>query len=200
MRLVSLLLEHPTGRTPATYALAAVMCLHAARMPGRMNDDGDLTPFGEQDRSRWDAGLISKGQRLLEASAAGTEVSDYHFEAAIAWVHDSARSWQETDWAAIVALYDALLAIRPSPVVALHRAIAVGQHEGPERGLAEISAISDRDRLEKYPFYPAAVADMELARGRPDVARRRFGEALALARNPTERRFLEKRLAACDAG
>jgi RNA polymerase sigma factor (sigma-70 family) len=199
MRLVALLLEHPTGRTPATHALAAVMCLHAARMPGRMNDDGDLTPFGEQDRSRWDAGLIAKGQRLLEASAAGTAVSDYHFEAAIAWVHDSARSWQETDWAAIVSLYDSLLAIRPSPVVALHRAIAVGQHEGPERGLAEIAAIAERDRLEKYPFYPAAVAEMELARGRPDVAHRRFAEALALARNPTERRFLEKRLAACDA-
>jgi RNA polymerase sigma factor (sigma-70 family) len=200
MRLVSLLLEHPTGQTPATYALAAVMCLHAARLPARLDESGDLTPFGEQDRSRWDAQLIFEGQRLLEASAAGTEVSDYHLEAAIAWVHDSARSWQETDWAAIVSLYDSLLAIRPSPVVALHRAIAVGQHEGPERGLAEIAAIPARDRLEKYPFYPAAQAEMELARGRPDLARDRFRDALALARNPTERRFLKKRLAACQPG
>jgi RNA polymerase sigma factor (sigma-70 family) len=197
MRLVSLLLDHPTGQTAATRALAALMCLHAARMPARLNEAGDLMPFFDQDRSLWDGALIAQGRRLLHESAAGSEITPYHIEAAIAGVPAWAPSAAETDWGAIVRLYDALLALRPSPVVALHRAIAVGQHQGPDRGLEAIAAIAGRDRLEGYPFYAAALGEMELARGRGAQARERFREALSLARNPTERRFLEKRLAAC---
>lgn len=198
MRLVSLLLDHPTGQTAATRALAALMCLHAARMPARLNEAGDLTPFFDQDRSLWDACLITQGRRLLDESAAGAEVTPYHIEAAIAGVHAAAPSPGQTDWGAIVRLYDALLALRPSPVVALHRAIALGQHLGPERGLQAIAAIGGHERLEQYPFYAAALGEMELARGQAAQARERFRHALSLARNPTERRSLEKRLAACD--
>jgi len=198
LRLIGLLLDHPAGQTAATRALAALMCLHAARMPSRLDDAGDLTPFFEQDRSRWDRALIADGRRLLDQSAAGMEVTVYHLEAAIACVHASAPSAHDTDWAAIVRLYDALLALRPSPVVALHRAIALGQQRGPEHGLAAIAAISGRERLERYPFYAAALAEMEMARGERARARDRFREALALARNPTERRALERRLAACE--
>ncbi len=197
MRLVALLLDHPAGQTAATRALAALMCLHAARMPGRLDGAGDLTPFFEQDRRLWDQTLIAEGRRLLDASATGDDVTTYHLEAAIACVHASAPSARETDWAAIVRLYDALAALRPSPVVALHRAIAVGQAQGPAQGLAAIAAITGRERLERYPFYAAALGEMELARGETARARDRFRAALALARNPTERRFLEKRLAAC---
>ncbi len=197
MRLVSLLLERPAGQMPATRALGALMCLHAARMPSRLDAAGDLTPFFDQDRSLWDRALLAEGQRLLHASAAGDEVTTYHLEAAIAAVHALAPSARETDWSAIVRLYDALLAMRPSPVVALHRAIAVAQQEGPERGLAEVAAIPSRDRLASYPFYEAALAEMELGRGCPDQARTHFERALSLARNPTERRSLERRLAAC---
>ena len=191
------MLDHPTGQTPATRALAALMCLHAARMPGRLDGAGDLTPFFDQDRSRWDAALVREGRRLLDQSAAGAEVTPYHIEAAIAGIHAAAPSAAETDWGAIVSLYDVLLALRPSPVVALHRAIAVGQQQGPERGLEAIAAIAGRERLAQYPFHAAALGEMELARGQPERARRHFAEALALARNPTERRFLEKRLTAC---
>jgi len=197
MRLVSLLLGHATGQTAATRALAALMCLHAARMPARLDDAGDLTPFFEQDRTRWDATLISQGRHLLDQSAAGGEVTPYHIEAAIAGVHANAPSAAETDWGAIVRLYDALLVLRPSPVVALHRAIALGQHQGPARGLEALAAIEGRERLEQYPFYAAAVGEMELARGNADRARERFRHALSQARNPTERRALEKRLTAC---
>ena len=200
MRLVSLLLDHPTGQTAATRALAALMCLHAARMPARVNEAGDLTPFFDQDRALWDGALIAQGRQLLDESAVGAEVTPYHIEAAIAGVHAAAPSAAETDWGAIVRLYDALLALRPSPVVALHRAIAVGQHQGPERGLEAIAAIAGRERLEQYPFYAAALGEMELARGRAEQARERFHDALSLARNPTERRSLEKRLVACAAG
>jgi RNA polymerase sigma-70 factor (ECF subfamily) len=97
----------------------------------------------------------------------------------------------------IVSLYDRLLAIAPSPVVALNRAIAVAQRDGPEPGLAELRAIADRDRLARYPFYPAALGELELRVGRREAAREHFEAALALARNPTERRFLGKRLDAC---
>jgi predicted RNA polymerase sigma factor len=108
----------------------------------------------------------------------------------------AARS-DDTDWSAIVSLYDTLLAIAPSPVATLSRAIAVGECEGPERGLAEIGAIPDRDRINDYPFYDAAVGECELRRGRPEAARGHFERALDVARNPMERRFLGRRIAAC---
>jgi len=96
-----------------------------------------------------------------------------------------------------VALYDALMTLHPSPVVALSRAIAVAQRDGPDRGLAELAAIDGPERLEKYPFYPATLGELELRRGRNDVAREHFRTAIKLGRNPMERRFLELRLQAC---
>src|SRR5262249_3961167 len=147
MRLAAVLRAHPSGATPASHALSALMCLHAARLPARMNSEGDLQSLFDQDRARWDHALVSEGQRLLELSATGPELTEYHVEAAIAWVHATARRAEETDWRGIVALYDQLMAIRPSPVVALNRAIAVAQHEGPERGLEEMRGIVDRERL-----------------------------------------------------
>src|SRR5690606_2084879 len=107
-------------------------------------------------RSRWDRRLVAEGLALLERSAAGDQLSSYHVEAAIAAVHASASTLEETDWSAIVALYDRLMAIAPSPIVALNRAIAVAESEGPERGLGELAAITERDRLANYPFYSAA--------------------------------------------
>src|SRR5262249_7422242 len=100
----------------------------------------------------------------------------------------------------IVSLYDMLMSVRPSPVVALNRAIAVAQQEGPERGLEAIGAIEDCDRLAGYPFYPAALGELELRHGRHNTARKHFRAALALARNPMERQFLKQRLGACEQG
>jgi RNA polymerase sigma-70 factor (ECF subfamily) len=199
MRLAALIAEHDDTRTPASYALAALMCLHAARLPARVDASGNLSPLLEQDRGLWDAGLMSEGRRLLDLSAYGDEVTEYHLEAAIASIHASARRAEDTDWATIVSLYGDLMAVRPSPVVALNRAIAVAQHEGAARGLEEIEAIAGRERLARYPFYPAAVGELELRRGRPEVARRHFDTAVTLARSPVERRFLEGRAAACHA-
>ena len=198
MRLASLLAENPLTATPATEALCALMWLHAARLPARLDAAGNLTTLFDQDRSKWDAGLVSVGERFLERSARGAEVSEYHIEAAIAWVHASAHRAEDTDWAKIVSLYDNLMRIRPSPVVALNRAIAVGQLEGSERGLAEIRAIADRERLAKYPFYAAALGEFELRSGRHEIARQHFKDAIAVARNAAERRHLEQRAAACE--
>ena len=197
MRLTALLREYPAAATPATDALAALMCLHAARLPARIDSAGDLNSLAHQDRSRWDAGLLAEGLALLERSAAGPELTAYHLEAAIAAAHASARSVAETDWESIVALYDRLTDVAPSPVVALNRAIAIAERDGAERGLAELHAIAERARLSSYPFYPAAVGELELRRGNPEGAREHFRAAVGLARNATERRFLEKRLRCC---
>jgi RNA polymerase sigma factor (sigma-70 family) len=197
MRLAALLREHPLASTPATHALSALMCLHAARLPARLDSSGELRSLFDQDRSQWDAVLVAEGQRLLDLSASGPELTEYHVEAAIAWVHTTADRAQDTDWRMIVSLYDKLLAIRPSPVVALNRAIAIAQRDGPLRGLEEIRAIASSDRLASYPFYHAALGEFEFQSGKPENAREHFLTALALARNPMERRFLEQRLGAC---
>jgi predicted RNA polymerase sigma factor len=198
MRLVALLCEHPPAATPTTHALAALMCLHAARLPARLDAAGELSPFAAQDRSRWDARLVAEGLARLEASAAGTAVTAYHVEAAIAAAHASAPSVAATDWGTVVALYDRLMAVAPSPVVALNRAIAVAERDGAEQGLAAMRAIAGRERLAAYPFYPAAMGELELRRGEAARARAHFRAALAVARNGAERRFLERRLARCE--
>jgi predicted RNA polymerase sigma factor len=199
IRLAGILLEHPGTATPATYALAALMSLHAARLPSRVNASGQLQALLDQDRSQWDTRLIAEGQRLLELSATGSELTEYHVEAAIAAVHARAERLDLTNWAQIVKLYDKLAAIRPSPIIALNRAIAVAQHQGPESGLQEIRAIGDRERLSRYPFYFAALGDLELRCGRREAARQHFGDALTRARNRMEREFFQQRIRACEA-
>jgi len=200
MRLAALLLDHPLGATSVTYALSALMCLNKARLPARLNASGKLNSLFDQDRSLWDQKLVSEGLQLLDLSAKGSELSEYHLEAAIAAVHATAQSVQATNWKEIVSLYDTLMSLRPNPIVALNRAIAVGQRDGAERGLTELRAITDAERLGKYPFYQAALGEFELRGGRPQVAREHFTAALALSRNATERQFFGQRIEACDHG
>ena len=197
IRLVTLLRQHPPADTPETRALAALMFLDAARLPARLDTAGGLSPLADQDRSHWDRQLLAQGLDLFEHSAAGNTLTAYHVEAAIAAAHAAAPTAEHTDWTLIVSLYDRLMAIAPTPVVALNRAIAVSQRDGPDRGVEELHAIANRDRLDRYPFYPAAMAEMELRRGNRDVARMHFAAASALARNAAERTFLEKRIRAC---
>lgn len=197
IRLGALLAESPLIATPATHALLALMCLVAARLPGRLDAAGDLVPLRDQDRGTWDAALLRLGTAELNASATGEEISPFHLEAAIAYEHTVAPSHAATRWDRIVGLYDALQAMRPSPVVALSRAIAVGELEGPERALEELARIEGRARLERSPFYAAAVGEEQLRAGRLADARTSLQAALALARSPAERRHLERRLARC---
>jgi predicted RNA polymerase sigma factor len=198
MRLTAMLLEHPLGKTSTTYALAALMCLDAARLPSRVDPSGNLSSLFDQDRSQWDQELVVEGLKLLELSATGSELTEYHVEAAIASVHAMGHRAEDTDWGQIVSLYDTLMLIRPSPIVALNRAIAVAQNEGPERGLEEIRTIAEGERLANYPFYHAALGEFEFRSGKHETAREHFRAALALARNSMERRFLEQRVSACE--
>jgi predicted RNA polymerase sigma factor len=194
MRLVALLRDHAPSATPATHALAALMCLHAARLPARISDAGELASWHDQDRSHWDTRLVIEGLALFEQSSTGDELTPYHLEAALAATHAAAPTTADTDWDAIVVLYDQLLALAPSPMAALGRAIAIGERDGPDAGLAALRAITERDRLTAHPAYAAAFAELELARGDRAAARVHFEAARALARNDTERRFLERRL------
>ncbi|HZT69452.1 MAG TPA: sigma-70 family RNA polymerase sigma factor [Terriglobia bacterium] len=198
MRLTAVLLEHPLGARPATYALAALMCLNAARLPGRVDVAGNLNAMLDQDRSAWDQQLIAEGLKFLEQSAAGSELTEYHVEAAIASIHSTAPCAEKTDWRKIVSLYDTLMAMSPSPIVALNRAIAIAQRDGPERGLEAIRSIAAQDRLSAYPFYEAALGELQYRCGKYTIAREHFTAARALARNQMERRFFEHRMNACE--
>jgi len=195
IRLCALLLEHPASELPETYALAALLCLDAARLPGRTDAEGNLGPLDERARAAWDRDLIAEGLQLLDRSATGTELSEYHVEAAIAAEHAQAPRTEATNWRRVVELYELLLELNPSPVVALNRAIAIAQRDGAEAGLEAIRMLGQPARLMGYPFYFAALGDMEERAGRPENAATHFRAALGVARNPAERKFLEHRLA-----
>ncbi len=192
MRLGVLLSRLPEAAGPETQALLALFCLLAARLPARMDDDGNLLLLAEQDRGRWDRALVAEGLRRLDLSAEGEALTAFHIEAAIAARHALATSFAETDWASIRDLYDLLARRRPTPVVALNRAIAVGMAEGPEAGLQALVEIDDRGRLARYPFLPAAVAEFELRAGRPERAAQHLRAALLLARNAAEEAVLAR--------
>lgn len=194
MRLTSLLLDDARVCSPTAYALFALMCFDAARLSGRTDTNGDLYAFEDQNRSQWDHMLIQRGLVLLEQSATGIEMSEYHIEAAIAAIHCLARSVDETDWAMIVSLYDALVSLRPSPIVALNRAVALGQWKGPSLGLRAIEEIQDAGKLSRYPFYFAARAQLAAQANCFDVAKRDFSRARSLARNDSERRFMDAKV------
>ena len=197
LRLGELLGRLPDAGGPETQALLSLFCFHAARLGARTADDGSLLLLAEQDRALWDRSLLAEGFRRLGASAEGSRLSAWHLEAAIAAQHALAGSFEETDWRAIRALYDLLLAARPSPVVALNRAIALGMAEGPAAGLSALAAIPGRERLARYPFLPAAVAEFERRAGQPARAAQALREALLLARSPAEEAVLSRKLSAC---
>jgi RNA polymerase sigma factor (sigma-70 family) len=197
MRLTLLLAGHPEGQKPKTYALLALMCLHAARLPGRLGDDGTLIQLEFQDRSKWDQALIGKGLEYLERAWAGQEVSEYLVEASIAGLHCGAKTYTETEWGKILELYHLLYHLKPTPVVALNRAIALGKAEGLEKGLEALENLPGADKLKDYPFYPAALGEFHLLAGRPKEAEGHFAEAVKQSRNESERAFFERKLKAC---
>ncbi len=199
IRLVLLLREYAPADTPATNALGALMHLHGARLATRIGADGELSRLTEQDRSRWDTRLVNQGLALLDRSASGDVLTSFHLEAAIAAEHVRAASLADTNWGTIVALYDRLMALEPSPVVELNRAIAIGERDGPSAGLAAVESIADRERLADYPFYYAAMGELALRLGRGADAREQFAAAIRVSRNSMERRFLERRAAECDS-
>jgi RNA polymerase sigma-70 factor, ECF subfamily len=173
---------------PEALGLLALMLLIAARQASRTTPDGDLVRLAEQDRSRWDRSLIAEGQALVRRCLRLRRPGPYQLQAAINAVHSDAPSANATDWAQIVALYDQLMAISPSPVVALNRAVAVAEVEGPEPALALVDALD----LRGYHLFHAIRADLLRRLGRDAEAATAYDAAIELTENAAERSFLDR--------
>jgi RNA polymerase sigma-70 factor (ECF subfamily) len=183
--LVDLMPDEPEAR-----GLLALMLLHDARRPARLDPGGDLVLLENQDRARWDHAEIEEGVRLVAASPGR---GPYRIQAAIAACHDTAPTAADTDWPTIAALYGELARLLPSPVVELNRAVAVAMADGPAAGLVLVEGLAGR--LDGYHLLPATRADLLRRLGRTDEAARAYREALELAPTDAERRFLAGRLA-----
>jgi RNA polymerase sigma-70 factor (ECF subfamily) len=194
IRLARMLAAHPGTVCPRVWALLALMMLHAARFPARVDSEGTLFLLREQDRGKWDRAAIAEGLHALDLAAAGDTVTALHLEAGIAACHAAASSWDATDWPQIVELYDELFALTASPVVAVNRAIAVSRIDGPLQGLAALDAIENASALERYPLLPAIQAELWREAGDLDRAAACYRAALGLARSSPEHRWLTSRL------
>ncbi|XVU27079.1 RNA polymerase sigma factor [Actinoplanes sp. CA-054009] len=175
--------------------LLALMLLVDARRDARVDTRGDLVLLDDQDRARWDAVKIEEGRRLVVEALTGGRPGPYALQAAIAAVHDEAATVATTDWPQIVALYDVLRTVAPSPLVELNRAVAVAMVDGPAAGLALLDALTADRRLAGYHLLPAARGDLLRRMGRAGEAAQAYHQALILAGNGPERAFLARRLA-----
>tara|TARA_R110000851_G_scaffold332391_1_gene508486 strand:- start:189132 stop:190379 length:1248 start_codon:yes stop_codon:yes gene_type:complete len=176
--------------------LLALMLLHDARRDSRANENGDLIPLDEQDRTRWNRNQIKEGCDLVIQALRAGPAGEYALQAAIAAVHAEALVAQDTDWIQIVGLYDALLQVNPSPVVALNRAAAIAMRDGPLAGLEAIDRLAEHKDLQGYYLLHAARADLFRRLDQAAEACRCYQLALRLAQQAPEQRFLQQRLAA----
>jgi RNA polymerase sigma factor (sigma-70 family) len=196
LRFSELLLDALTlseGARAPIHALSAMFCFHAARFATRLDEDGIFVPLQAQDRSLWDRSLIERGLVHLSAASVGAGLTRYHLEAGIACEHAIATSVQTTNWATIVALYDELLDIVKSPIVALNRGLAIAELHGLDRGREALQASLHDPAVARYPFLWGAIAELERRAGRLAQARTYFERAIALARNDAERVAYERK-------
>jgi RNA polymerase sigma-70 factor (ECF subfamily) len=198
LRLTELLLELSASTHVDVHALVALFCFDTARLATRVDGQGVFVPLEDQDRSRWDRGLIERGLAHLARSATGDHMSRWHLEAGIACEHAIAPSVRETDWDRIVVLYDLLTRRSPSPVVALNRALALAERDGVDQGRRALMALAGDRKLSTYPFYWAARADLERRAEQPGAARSSYERAIAFARSRAERVSYERRLELLD--
>ena len=192
IRLGRLLVELMPDEVEA-HGLLALMLLAESRRPARVDGDGRLVRLADQDRSRWDGALIEEGQAIVRALLRRNLPGPYQIQAAIAAVHSDAASAADTDWAQMVALYDQLLVFTPSPVVALNRAVAVAERDGPGPALVLLDDLADD--LAGYYLFHAARAELLVRLGRPEEAVAAYDRALEGTENAAERELLERRRA-----
>jgi predicted RNA polymerase sigma factor len=190
IRLTRLLGAHPATAQSATKALLALMCLNAARLRARVNAAGEIVRLPHQDRDQWDGNLIQEGMLALGAASSGETISSYHLEAGIAACHCLAADETSTDWSRILSLYDHLLLLKPTPVVAMNRSVACARVYGPQAGLEALEAIRDRHSLEAQHLYHAIRASFLAKLGEPAEARAGYQRASDLAPCDAERTFL----------
>jgi RNA polymerase sigma-70 factor, ECF subfamily len=173
--------------------LCALMLLHDSRRGTRSDRDGVLVPLEEQDRSAWDHAQIEEGLRRLDEALQRRSPGPYQIQAAIAALHARARTPEDTDWPQIAGLYEALQRHAESPVIALNHAVAIAMAQGPAEGLRRLDALARAGDLADYHLLPAARADLLRRAGRDEEARRAYDEAIAMATNAAEQRYLQRR-------
>lgn len=200
IRLTTLLVAHPAGRTARAHALLALMLLTAARFPSRLDEHGALLRLHDQDRARWDQALIERGLVQLAAAAEGRDLSEYHLQAGIAAIHCTAPDFGATDWALILRHYDELYRLKPSPIVALNRAVAVAHAEGPQAGLVALAAIPDRGKLESHYLLHAVKGELHWVLKEERAAAESFRRALQLAHVGPEQAYLARLVERTTAG
>lgn len=196
-RLCHLLCSHPQCCTPSTDALMALMLFHAARLEARLDHHGYVLLLEEQDRTQWNRSLIQQAQRHLDRSAQGTIASPYHLEAGIALLHCSARNYAETDWRAILRLYDALLVKQRSPVYVLNRAIVIAQIDGPRAGIKALDEAKEVEALNRYHLFDATLGELYLRVGDLQKARQYLEAARRKTDSPFDHELIDRRLAKC---
>jgi RNA polymerase sigma factor (sigma-70 family) len=194
IRLTSFLVENPVSNCPKVHALLALMLFNAARLHARSDSNGNMLLLKEQDRSRWSGPMISRGMFHLSKSAAGDEITEYHLQAGIAACHCAAPDYESTDWPHILSLYNGLIEIDDSPVVALNRAVAVANVHGTEAGIEAVGAIRNRAKLDTYYLLYAVLGEFEVQLSRGENAAAYFRQALELTHTKSERQFLAKKL------
>jgi RNA polymerase sigma-70 factor (ECF subfamily) len=194
-RLCHPLCCHPRFSTPATHALMALMLFHAARLEARLDQRGSVLLMEEQDRGKWDQRLIQRAQEFLGQAAEGTVISAFHLEAGIACLHCAARSYADTDWPAILRLYDALLVLHRSPVYLLNRAIVVAQIDGPLAGIRALDEASPA--LHHYHLFDATLGELYRRAGDLVRARQHLEAARRKTTSPFDREVIDRRLAQC---
>jgi RNA polymerase sigma-70 factor (ECF subfamily) len=199
IRLGRMLVEMLPEETEAG-GLLALMLLQDSRGAARVDEAGDLVLLTDQDRTRWDRSQIEEGLLLLTRALARGRPGPYQIQAAVAAVHAEARTPEETDWHEIVALYDRLVALDPSPVIRLNRAVAVSMAFGPQDGLRLIDELGASASMDRYHLWHSARASLLRRLDRPGEAADAYRRALALATNPVDRRFLEREIARSEVG
>ncbi len=181
IRLTGLLCEHPCCGDPRCHALLALMLLTSARFPSRLDEHGALLRLGEQDRTKWSHARIDRGLAHLAESTSADSLSEYHLQAGIAALHCTAPDAASTDWPRILAHYDALLRLKPSPVIGLNRAVAVARVQGARAGLDVLATLPQRDRLESHYLLHAVTGDLQRQAGDHATADKSFRRAIDLA-------------------
>ncbi len=194
IRLIKLLTEHASTQVPRSFAMLALMLLNAARLTARTDDAGNLLRLHEQNRAVWDQSMIQLGIQCLGNAAQGNTISEYHLEAGIAACHSTAPDEASTNWPRILALYDQLLALKPSPITAMNRAVAVARVHGPQAGMDALDAITDLSKLESYHLFHVIRGTFAAELGNQPAALLHFRQAGNLASLPAERDFIARRI------
>ena len=195
MLLCKSLLDNPKTQLPQSYALMALMCFHAARIEGRLTREGELILLNQQDRSCWNEELIQKGNDLLNRAAFGDSVSPYHLEAAIAYEHCTAPTYNQTNWEAILQYYNHWLSISFDPVVYLNRCLVLLEFKGPRSAWEAMNEIQDHQKMQNYYLYHAALGEILDRLGRKAEAVQFLETAAKLTQSAPEKRFLKEKIA-----